>query len=303
MVNSDFENEFQKSIIEKPLTPEGTGAGMLLGKCYSCRLPDDMLLSLLAWGQIKSSGPIHYHLHGLKCHMIIYTVDGSAKYSCGHKVKLLERDTVFFAAADNEFNIEQTSPDWHFYIGYIGGMAAASYCGILEQSGSQLISIPPMSSVQSFADQLSCLPEVTGIRESLYINRLLTGLLSEICVIASGTSADNADIPIYIRQMRTEMDEHCASDYTLDDFEAKYGKSKYRLCHEFTRYCGMPPVRYLINVRIRTARHLLTTTDMTVREIGSAVGIDDTNHFINLFRRINGMTPLVYRQHSADSPE
>jgi AraC-like DNA-binding protein len=303
LVSSDFENEFQKSIIEKPLTPEGTGAGMLLCKCYSSRLPDDMLLCLLAGGQISSSGPIHYHLHGLRCHMLIYTINGSAKYTCGHSIKQLERDTVYFTAADSEFSIEQTSPVWDFYIGYISGRTAASYCDILEQGGSGLVRIPPLSSVQSFADQLSCLPEVSDIRESLYINRLLTGLLSEICVIASGTSADDPDIPIYIRQMRSEMDEHCSSDFTLAGFEKKYGKSRYRLCHEFTKYCGMPPIRYLINVRMRTARHLLTTTEMSVREIGSAVGIDDTNHFISLFRRINGMTPLVYRRQSADSPE
>ena len=303
MKKTGFENEFQKSIIERPLTPEGTGADMLLGKCYSVYLPDDMLLALLAGGSIDSPGPVFYHVHGLSCHILIYTTNGSARYSNSNAAWMLERNTVFFISADSGFTIEQTSPEWDFCIGYIRGNTALTFENILACNGSPLVTVTPLSPIPSYADQLSCLPEVTGINESLYINRLLTGILSEMCTISSVESEGNTKVPIYIKQMRSEMDEHYSSDFSLGGFEKEYSKSKYRLCHEFTGYYGISPMQYLINVRIRAARHLLTTSDMSVHEISSAVGIDDTNHFICLFRRINGMTPLVYRRQTTGSPE
>ncbi len=303
MKKTSFENEFQKSIIERPLTPEGTGADMLLGRCYSVYLPDGMLLALLAGGSSDSLGPVFYHMRGLSCHILIYTAKGSARYSNSQTTWILEQNTVFFISANSEFIIEQISPEWDFYIGYIRGNTAYTFEGILAHNNSPLITVTPLSPIPSYTDQLSCLPEITGINESLYINKLLTGVLSEVCTISSGESTGNTRVPIYIKQMRSEMDEHYSSEFSLNGFEKEYNKSKYRLCHEFTRYYGISPMQYLISVRIRIARHLLATTDISIHEIGSTVGIDDANHFISLFRRINGVTPLVYRRQTTGSPE
>jgi len=49
-------------------------------------------------------------------------------------------------------------------------------------------------------------------------------------------------------------------------------------------------------VRINEAKHMLRFTNLTIHEIGSAVGIDNTTHFINLFKKNAGITPLQFRQ-------
>ena len=48
--------------------------------------------------------------------------------------------------------------------------------------------------------------------------------------------------------------------------------------------------------RIEEAKKLLLTTNDTIHEIGSKVGIHNTNHFINLFKRETGATPLAFKQ-------
>ena len=45
-------------------------------------------------------------------------------------------------------------------------------------------------------------------------------------------------------------------------------------------------------------RTLLRTTTLTIREVSAAVGIENTTHFINLFKKDAGITPLQFRQSS-----
>ena len=55
-------------------------------------------------------------------------------------------------------------------------------------------------------------------------------------------------------------------------------------------------MHYLNHQRILAAKRLLLTTDMSVHEVGSQVGIENTNHFINLFKKETGATPLSFKQ-------
>ncbi len=57
----------------------------------------------------------------------------------------------------------------------------------------------------------------------------------------------------------------------------------------------MTAVNYLRTIRIRRAQHLLTFTDDTIASIAQAVGYDDPNYFIRIFRRSTGLTPARYR--------
>ena len=296
MNNTDFENRFQKSIIEKPLTPEGKNSDLLLGKRYSFDAPDDMLPMLLAGSRIVSPGPIYYHMRGLDCHIFIYTISGSARYSYSHKQLSLKQNSLLFINADSEFSIEQTSSNWDFYIGYIDGKTACTYDGFLRAHGGSVIKVTPLSPIPAYIDQLSCIPDVGDISSVFYASRLITCILTEACLSVIDDSSENTNIPIYIKQMRAEMESGYKKEFTLEMFESEFKKSRYRLCHEFTKYYGISPIRFLNDIRIASARHLLATTDMSVQEIGFEVGINDTNHLISLFKRANGVTPLVYRR-------
>ena len=53
---------------------------------------------------------------------------------------------------------------------------------------------------------------------------------------------------------------------------------------------------YLISKRITRAKQLLRFTDMTVDEIGVAVGMADANYFSRMFRKAEGISPREYRK-------
>ena len=49
------------------------------------------------------------------------------------------------------------------------------------------------------------------------------------------------------------------------------------------------------NVRLKKARALLKNTGMTVDNIADSVGYQNVEHFIRLFKKKYGMTPVQYR--------
>ena len=54
---------------------------------------------------------------------------------------------------------------------------------------------------------------------------------------------------------------------------------------------------YLTKVRLRKAEQLLAHSDMLICEIAGACGFSTANHFSDVFRRWNGVSPTQYRKH------
>jgi len=69
-----------------------------------------------------------------------------------------------------------------------------------------------------------------------------------------------------------------------------------RLHQLFKEETGVPPARYLRQLRLRCARELLETTHLSVKQVMAAVGVADASHFVRDFKRSCGLTPARYRQ-------
>lgn len=135
-------------------------------------------------------------------------------------------------------------------------------------------------------DSLSC----------LHISAMLHLVLS---TLAQGVQpACDTALPAHVAQMKEIFDTDYQSPHSLTELEALLGISRYRLCHDFSKHIGTSPLQYLNQRRIHTARYLLRSTDLSIREVGAAVGIENTTHFINLFKKSAGITPLQFRQTS-----
>ena len=64
----------------------------------------------------------------------------------------------------------------------------------------------------------------------------------------------------------------------------------------FSAHIGIPPIRYLSQVRLEKARELLTTTRLTLDQIAKAIGFLDASHLSKQFRKTYGETPGAYRR-------
>jgi len=63
----------------------------------------------------------------------------------------------------------------------------------------------------------------------------------------------------------------------------------------FKRELGMSPIEFVVNERIKYAKKLLRNPRMHIAEVSYAAGFDDSNYFIRLFKRYEGVTPKQYQ--------
>ncbi len=81
----------------------------------------------------------------------------------------------------------------------------------------------------------------------------------------------------------------------VDDAAAVATLSPSRFQRVFRDVVGEPFGRYLLNVRLRHARRLLTISDLPIGEIATACGFRTQAYFGSVFRREIGQTPSDFR--------
>lgn len=231
-------------------------------------------------------------------YQFLYLYEGEMTISTEeNNYSLCAGDALFFAS-DGKLTIQITKGRCRYFQMYLDGLSLAAYQAILPdpvhypaESGGVFDLFRELSRLQDLPANAAC-DALFACRTNMWI----TNLLSEMCIYAARPLRRRETLPSYLKEIKNRFDTQFQDSYTLDDLESQYAISKYRICREFSRYFGSSPVQYLNHRRIEAAKKLLLTTDETVHEIGTMVGIPNTNHFINLFKRETGATPLAFKQ-------
>ncbi len=105
-----------------------------------------------------------------------------------------------------------------------------------------------------------------------------------------------------LARVRDRLDQHYATDLSLEDLAAEAGVSKYHFTRLFQQATGTSPHRYLVNRRLEAARHLLTKEGVSITEVARRCGFKRANHFATHFARRFGVSPSNYR-HAAEHEE
>ena len=114
----------------------------------------------------------------------------------------------------------------------------------------------------------------------------------------NATAFDDSPTGLAVASVRDWMDEHYAQPITLEMLSQRAGLSREYLCRLFRRRYGLPPVAYLISVRLLNARRLLADTDDAVESIAAQCGLENLGHFYTCFKKHEGVTPARYRSQS-----
>lgn len=97
-------------------------------------------------------------------------------------------------------------------------------------------------------------------------------------------------------QIKEYINEHFDESLTLHILADVCHGSPYHLQRTFKKIIGISPVEYMQQIRVNKAKELLITTNKTLDEIGSIVGMHNTPYFITLFKKITKDTPNQYRK-------
>lgn len=72
--------------------------------------------------------------------------------------------------------------------------------------------------------------------------------------------------------------------------------SKVHFSRVFKQTVGMPPMKFMLKLRIDRARELLEFTDKPIAEIAEASGFQDQSYFARTFKQLTGMSPTQFRK-------
>ena len=154
----------------------------------------------------------------------------------------------------------------------------------------------------TFERLLDMLHSQIGV-EDRYASELCEHLLQALIVLArrliedseSDAESRGYDLGVHIKNY---IDQHYLESIDLKSMSERLRISPYYLAHKFKSSIGCSPIRYLIRRRIGEAQSLLINTKLSVTEIATMVGYDNSNYFNTAFKKIVGITPNSYRKQS-----
>lgn len=86
-----------------------------------------------------------------------------------------------------------------------------------------------------------------------------------------------------------------ANSCTVTELARQVGLSDSYFHWLFHRDMKVSPARYLGNLRLDQAEHLIKTTSLSVKDICAFVGVTDRSHFVRKFKQTFGLCPTLYR--------
>lgn len=104
-------------------------------------------------------------------------------------------------------------------------------------------------------------------------------------------------IPSGIRAAKRAIEADFAAKFTLTKLAAIACMSPPYFCEEFKKHFKVPPIDYVIRLRLKNAAMLLEDKSLSISEVAFRSGYDDVYYFSKLFKKKYGASPSVYRSY------
>jgi AraC family transcriptional regulator len=109
--------------------------------------------------------------------------------------------------------------------------------------------------------------------------------------------------PWQLRRAMDFMRAHLSGNVSLEQLASACDLSVSYFARGFKNGTGVPPHRWLVEMRLEKAKDLLLTTKTPLAEVAVACGFADQCHLTRKFRRATGDTPGAWRhQRTTDGP-
>ncbi len=101
-----------------------------------------------------------------------------------------------------------------------------------------------------------------------------------------------------IDEIKFYLDINYAEKIKLRDVAKSYGLHPNYLTRVFHEKYGISPKQYIMDLKLKKARRLLTTTELNISVIASSLGFDDQLSFTKYFKKNFTVSPSEYRKQS-----
>ena len=128
------------------------------------------------------------------------------------------------------------------------------------------------------------------------VSLLLHTLIRELYRHTSDSGNPGTAKPPDAELLKTYLDNHMCDQVKIKDLSALIFKSNSQTIRIFETAFGMTPYQYLLQLRLASAKQLLSQTNLSVKRIAFSLGFSDEHYFSHLFKSKIGKTPTGYRK-------
>ena len=137
----------------------------------------------------------------------------------------------------------------------------------------------------------------SGLRNIDLIQSYFIALLCEINHIyrpvSNGRQAQYAKL---VNKFKELVFLNIKTKHFVSDYASLLNISPNHLNKVVKQVTGKPPTKWIAETLVMEAKVLLYQTDFSINEVASEIGIYDQSYFSRLFKRYEGVTPLLFRK-------
>lgn len=248
-------------------------------------------------GDFCTFPPYFTERENLNSFLLIYTLSGKGllKYQ-GNTYTLLPGSLAYIDCMDHHYYECLKNQQWKFLWLHFNGPSALGYYEEFRRNNFRILNPSDSFFMERTFRRILSITQRKDLHSEILTSSLITEILTNILIENETEQLGLGLMPHYLKTVVKEMDTHFQEPITLDSLAAKTGISKYHLAREFKRYIGTPPNEYLIITRLNHSKVLLKYEDISVEEIAFTCGFHQVSHFIRLFKKHEGCTPLKFRK-------
>jgi len=249
---------------------------------------------------------MRWHFHN--AHQMLYIVDGQVNIKIQQEEYTCKKNTVVFISNCESHHIAIAGYPYKRYVlsfpvSFINNLLVDSslFAVFIErQPGfSHAVMLEPgtASALEELLQRMMKEYEQQRIYWVRYFASLLTELLITLYRGNPGSFSMNhsTNIVKVIREIQQQISLQISQRISLNDLANQYFISQSYLSRSFKRITGYNFRDYLTMQRISVAKELLIHTDISVTELCSHVGYSSVNHFIRIFKQLEGITPYRFK--------
>ena len=122
-------------------------------------------------------------------------------------------------------------------------------------------------------------------------------LIMEAAITCNTRSENVGRCEELVRKAASFMEINYRKNLSISGLAAKYNISERTFTRYWKRLFPVPPLSYLLNLRIKEAQRLLEETNLSVGEVTAKLNFNDALYFSRMFKKKTGMPPLAYRRY------
>lgn len=234
----------------------------------------------------------------LQEYQIIYITEGYGVFQNKHKVFRITPGCVIvlFPGEWHRYRPLKSTGWKSHYIGFDGELSKLLLKRIFFTPENPVQNIGLNSEILDYFKRIYNLT----INEKPGYHQICVGLLiayiSQIIASIKYKEFEGKNIEIKIKQACFILNERVNNDIDAVKLAAELNMGYSYFRKMFTKYTGLPPIQYHLQLRIHKAEIMLMSTNKTIKEISYDLGFESTFYFSRVFKEKTKFSPADYRK-------